>query len=239
MKKLLIAFLMLISISFESLAQQNEVTELLNKQKEISNHIKILTDSIKRINLKINDLKSKEIKKIVIDSTLKGIVKNGAKVKKTASPLGELITSLNENKEVIILDYVEGYFNIYVDSIYGYISDVWIKKDDKIKVFINAKETEEKELRRLEKEQELQKEKDEYEKLEKSYIKRWGQKTYNKLKQGRIWIGMTEEMAIISFGHPNDINRTVGSWGSHEQWVYDKLDTLLYFENGILTSMQY
>ena len=41
MKKLLIAFLMLISISFESLAQQNEVTELLNKQKEISNHIKI------------------------------------------------------------------------------------------------------------------------------------------------------------------------------------------------------
>jgi len=235
MKKLLIAFLMLISISFESLAQQNEVTELLNKQKEISNHIKILTDSIKRINLKINDLKSKEIKKIVIDSTLKGIVKNGAKVKKTASPLGELITSLNENKEVIILDYVEGYFNIYVDSIYGYISDVWIKKNDKIKGFINVKETEEKE-------QKLQKEKDEYEKLENHYIERWGQKTYDKIKQGDIWIGMTEQMAIMSYGRPNDVNRTVGSWGSHEQWVYDKSDTFrvyLYFENGILTSMQY
>ena len=80
-------------------------------------------------------------------------MKNGAKVKKTASPLGELITSLNENKEVIILDYVEGYFNIYVDSIYGYISDVWIKKNDKIKGFINVKETEEKE-------QKLQKEKE-------------------------------------------------------------------------------
>ena len=61
MKKLLIAFLMLISISFESLAQQNEVTELLNKQKEISNHIKILTDSIKTIELKINEIRLKEI----------------------------------------------------------------------------------------------------------------------------------------------------------------------------------
>ena len=45
MKKLLLPFFLFISISFEILAQQNEVTLLINKQKEISNHIKILTDS--------------------------------------------------------------------------------------------------------------------------------------------------------------------------------------------------
>ena len=47
---------------------------------------------------------------------------------------------------------------------------------------------------------------------------------------------MTRELATISLGSPNDINRTVGSWGVHEQWVYYNL--YLYFENGILTSYQ-
>ena len=61
MKKLLLPFLLFISISFEILAQQNEVTLLINKQKEISNHIKILTDSIKTIELKINEIRLKEI----------------------------------------------------------------------------------------------------------------------------------------------------------------------------------
>lgn len=47
---------------------------------------------------------------------------------------------------------------------------------------------------------------------------------------------MTEEMATISLGMPNDVNRTVGSWGVHEQWVYDNI--YLYFENGKLSSYQ-
>jgi len=61
MKKLLLPFLLFISISYESLAQQKEITELINKQKELSNHIKILTDSIKTIELKINEIRLKEI----------------------------------------------------------------------------------------------------------------------------------------------------------------------------------
>jgi hypothetical protein len=47
---------------------------------------------------------------------------------------------------------------------------------------------------------------------------------------------MTKEMAIISRGYPKDKNRSVGSWGTHEQWVYD--DEYLYFENGYLRSWQ-
>ena len=39
------------------------------------------------------------------DSTLKATVRSGAKLKKTGSPFGELITTLNEDKEVVILDY--------------------------------------------------------------------------------------------------------------------------------------
>ncbi len=57
----------------------------------------------------------------------------------------------------------------------------------------------------------------------------------------QIWLGMTDEMARVSRGKPNDINRSVGSWGVHEQWIYKKgkYDSYyLYFENGKLTSWQ-
>jgi hypothetical protein len=52
----------------------------------------------------------------------------------------------------------------------------------------------------------------------------------------KIKIGMTVEMVIDSWGKPEDIHRTVGNWGVHEQWIYGT--TYLYFENNILTSFQ-
>jgi len=55
---------------------------------------------------------------------------------------------------------------------------------------------------------------------------------------GSVLLGMTAEMARSARGEPSDINRTVGSWGVHEQWVYSDTGTYLYFENGILTSWQ-
>lgn len=61
------------------------------------------------------------------------------------------------------------------------------------------------------------------------------------IKNGKIRIGMTKEQARLSWGEPNSINRTVGSWGVHEQWVWEykySSNTYLYFENGILTSFQ-
>ena len=69
---------------------------------------------------------------------------------------------------------------------------------------------------------------------EARYLRKYGKSTYDKLKLGRIWIGMTDEMARISKGNPDDINRTVGSFGVHEQWVYE-VGLYLYFENAILT----
>ena len=55
-------------------------------------------------------------------------------------------------------------------------------------------------------------------------------------------IGWTEEMVIESLGYPDDVNRSVGSWGVHEQWIYRYKytydATYLYFENGKLRSFQ-
>lgn len=73
----------------------------------------------------------------------------------------------------------------------------------------------------------------------KSYlIKSYGSGITNKILNKEIWIGMTKKMTIESWGEPNDINKTVGDWGVHEQWIYSNIGFYLYFENGKLTSWQ-
>ena len=64
----------------------------------------------------------------------------------------------------------------------------------------------------------------------------WPEEIWDLIKKGKIRLGMTKEQVRLSWGQPNDINRSVGPWGIHEQWVYGS--QYLYFENGILTSWQ-
>lgn len=66
----------------------------------------------------------------------------------------------------------------------------------------------------------------------------WSKKVEQAVLNGKIFIGMTKQQVIESWGKPDDINRTVGRWGVHEQWVYGNYGTYLYFEDGILTSWQ-
>ena len=68
---------------------------------------------------------------------------------------------------------------------------------------------------------------------------------WDAIDKGLIRLGMTSDMARASWGEPMSINRSVGSWGVDEQWVYRYLPVswinsyaykYVYFENGILTS---
>jgi len=73
------------------------------------------------------------------------------------------------------------------------------------------------------------------------YEKGYSDSTINNILNGTVRIGMTEEQVIYSWGRPDDINRSVGSWGVDEQWIYRRGDIksqYLYFENGKLTSWQ-
>ncbi len=59
-----------------------------------------------------------------------------------------------------------------------------------------------------------------------------------KAKTEGVSIGMTQEQVINSnWGSPQDINKTTTAYGVREQWVYSGY-RYLYFENGILTSIQ-
>lgn len=56
--------------------------------------------------------------------------------------------------------------------------------------------------------------------------------------RGGVRIGMTAAQVIKSnWGKPNNINRTTTPYSECEQWVYGD-HNYLYFENGILTSIQ-
>jgi len=52
----------------------------------------------------------------------------------------------------------------------------------------------------------------------------------------KVLLGMTDEQVQMAWGKPRSINRSVGAWGVHEQWMYGS--TYLYFENGKLKSWQ-
>lgn len=57
-------------------------------------------------------------------------------------------------------------------------------------------------------------------------------------KKSGVLLGMSPEQVIgSSWGKPRSINRTTGSYGTHEQWVYG--GAYLYFQNGGLKSIQH
>lgn len=67
-------------------------------------------------------------------------------------------------------------------------------------------------------------------------LKKFGANKGKLILENKVRIGFTAEMCRYSWGDPIDINKTTGSYGIHEQWVYD--GSYLYFENGILTTIQ-
>ena len=62
------------------------------------------------------------------------------------------------------------------------------------------------------------------------------EETATLIHKGRVRIGMTAEQCRAAWGRPQRVNRSVGSYGVHEQWCYN--GSYLYLEDGILTSFQ-
>jgi hypothetical protein len=53
---------------------------------------------------------------------------------------------------------------------------------------------------------------------------------------GVIWIGASRDAVWDSWGQPDKINKTIGRYGTHEQWVYG--DQYIYLDNGKVTTIQ-
>ena len=70
-------------------------------------------------------------------------------------------------------------------------------------------------------------------------VKKYGSIKGKQIFNGLLFLGYTKQMALDSWGEPEYINKTTTKAGIHEQWVYDTLNhKYLYFDNGILTTIQ-
>lgn len=72
--------------------------------------------------------------------------------------------------------------------------------------------------------------------------KDWPENIKNAVAEHKIVLGMTKEQVIMAWDEPDDINKTVTTQGTREQWVYGDWSRskpkFLYFDNGILTGWQ-
>jgi len=66
-------------------------------------------------------------------------------------------------------------------------------------------------------------------------VNKWGYTNGKRIAEGKLWLGMTVEMTLESWGIPYRVNRSNGSWGKREQWIYS--EAYLYFENGVLSEI--
>ncbi|MCK9311771.1 MAG: hypothetical protein M0P26_05800 [Bacteroidales bacterium] len=166
----------------------------------------------------------------------------------------DIICSIRTGDKVKIIDKGSGFYKIYFNGIYGYVNieaienekvlfakkQAWLQKqvedstrlvEEKVKLAEkNANLAKENEKKIIE-EKRLQKE------ILSNLTKKYGKINGNNIYNNKIWLGATKAMVLESWGKPIDINKSVGTWGVHEQWVYD-FGSYLYFEDGILKSWQ-
>lgn len=66
---------------------------------------------------------------------------------------------------------------------------------------------------------------------------KWSDKVWTAIEEGRVFVGMTSQQAELSWGKPEEINRTTVGSKRSEQWVYTS-GSYLYFDHGALTGIQ-
>ncbi|UZD21166.1 hypothetical protein [Algoriphagus halophytocola] len=67
-------------------------------------------------------------------------------------------------------------------------------------------------------------------------ISKYGQQDGNRIIDRKVWIGMSEDMLLESWGKPRRVNTTTTKYGIKKQYVY--FERYVYLDNGIVESIQ-
>jgi hypothetical protein len=130
----------------------------------------------------------------------------------------EVIYELNQFQRVQLFDYYEyPYMKISVDTLIGYVSTACLDESDAVL-----------ELKYRDNQRQLR------------FIRKYGERDGNRIYNSEVWVGMTEEMLIDSWGRPNNKNVTETVFGKSEQWVYRRgsfNSDYVYVENGKVTAI--
>ncbi|CAN5436101.1 hypothetical protein BH10BAC3_BH10BAC3_07940 [soil metagenome] len=230
-------FLILIMLHVFGLSAQ-KIDSLQKIKAHYQNKISVLNDSIKSIDHEINILISINQNQINGTKTiLKTTTKEGAPIKELPDIIAKNIRFAKKDDSLTIDLFLRGTYGDYYVKLQegGYLKIAYINMTDQLigleKMF------------RAEDEKRTLDEKALNDQSSKSYqnsiLKKFGTTNGGKILKKQIWIGMTVEMTTYSWGTPDEINRTVYSFGIHEQWIYNgSKTTYLYFEDTILKSWQ-
>lgn len=143
----------------------------------------------------------------------------------------DLIGTIPKGTTIMAYDFKSNYYFVAFDTLNGYVMGMNVETLD-----VRNEKLEKERKDNLRQQQVSQERLEQREARKTAVVSKYGQINGGKIFSGKVWLGMTKEMAEDSWGKPKDVNRTVGSWGVKEQWVYS--DAYLYFDNGILNSWQ-
>ena len=208
----------------------SEINQLNQSKNLIESQIDSLETEREELIDKISELRSQVNKTKLESEREKGVPTKismiGGRLRDKPSSNGNVIVDLEENDEVLIYDWFQKpYVKASYEGEVGYISYGSLKENQFVR-----------QIKSQIQEKEFQKIQENSPKLAR-LIKEYGESTANRLIDGEIWIGMSDEMAREALGRPNDINRTTTSYSVREQWVYPN-GKYLYFEDGVLDSWQ-
>jgi hypothetical protein len=168
--------------------------------------------------------------------------KGPTKIYQKRGTWSEILDTIPKGFTLLAYDYESNYYLVEFDTLLGFVFTLDVETDDRHtrrlqdeKMKIETLEAQRRASKLL---SEAQKRESEAKIAERKarLLKKYGGSIGEKIIKGEIWLGMTNEMVQDSWGKPRSVNRSVGSWGIHEQWVYG--NSYIYIRNGTLTSWQ-
>ena len=141
MKYLFLSIIFLFSI--DAKCQDISKIDILEKRKlEIETKISLLKDSLSDIVLSIASIKLENVIEVVKQGGINTYCIDLAKLKDQPNPLGTQILEVKTRRQISVLDYIDGYFGVKVDTIFGYMNELWVEKDSSIINFVKLKNLE-------------------------------------------------------------------------------------------------
>lgn len=64
----------------------------------------------------------------------------------------------------------------------------------------------------------------------------WSDRAWEAIRNQQVYVGMTQEMCLMSWGSPDRVNKTTTAYGTREQWIYKY--GYLYLDDGTLSAIQ-
>ena len=200
-----------------------------NMQKEVTK----LQTQIENLTKEISDLEIQK-KLNTYGQAYFTITSMSSRLVSEPKPRADEILRIAKKQKVKVYDFIDGYYLASWNDNKGYIHEAFIEETTEILAMKDFRKnqviSEEQDVKIRAREKRL-----------KALTEKYDESVAIRIMLGFYWNGMTTEMARESLGSPDEINKSSGTWGLHEQWVYSEgrsKTIYLYFENGVLTSWQ-